>query len=380
MDRRTFLGWTTAGAVGGFAGCTGARPATDQDPTSSPAQPATDSGAEVTSVAGVELPVPKSKLTRGAAKDAIPAITKPAFGPDWSGVDTDPLQADDTVIGLVREGEPRAYPLRILNWHEIVNDTFHGPVGVTYCPLCGSALAARRTVNDEATIFGVSGFLWNSDLVMYDELTGSLWSQIAATAIRGPKTGERLSLVPARLTTWQTWHQDHPETTVLLPPPKSVTVRGEVSGDYGRNPYSGYDYSERIGIGANEVPESDTRLHPKSQVLGIAADGNAKAYPLDAITEAGVVNDTVGDLPVVVTVASDDTTLVAYIRRVDGQTLRFEKASATHLRADGSRWKITTGQAVEGPHDGTVLEPAAKKPQMFWFAWLDFHPDTTVYT
>lgn len=328
----------------------------------------TETPGNVSSVAGVELSVPKAKLNRGAPKDAIPAITDPAFGPDWGSVEADPLQADDRVIGVTRDGRARAYPLRILNWHEIANDTFDGPLLVSYCPLCGSAVTAARRVNGQATIFGVSGFLWNSDLVMYDQRTESLWSQIAATAIRGPRTGQRLTLKPSKLTTWETWKQDHPDTTVLLPPPKSKTVGDEATRNYNHNPYAGYEEDTRIGIGRNELPDSKKGIYPKTQVLGITSDGVTKAYPLPAVQKVGVVNDEVGDLPVVVTVAADDATLVGYDRRVDGSTLRFEKASATRLSADGSRWTITTGRAVDGPYEGTTLDPAAKKPQMFWFA------------
>ncbi|MFB6362383.1 MAG: DUF3179 domain-containing protein [Halobacteriales archaeon] len=372
-----------------FAGClggsstgnpAGAETATEHNgPTTTKSIAASNSG-NASSVAGIELPLPKDKLNRGAAKDAIPAITDPVFGSDWSNVEADQLQAEDKVIGVTRGDEARAYPLRILNWHEIANDTFDGPLLVSYCPLCGSALTAVRRVKDQETIFGVSGFLWNSDLVMYDKLTESLWSQIAATAIRGPRTGQQLTLVPSQLTSWATWTEDHPDTKVLLPPPKSKTIQGEVSRNYNTNPYAGYEETSRIGIGSNDLPESKQDVHPKTQVLGITASGVAKAYPLPAVQEVGVVNDTVGDLPVVVTVASDEATLVGYVRQINGETLHFEKVSAKHLRADGSSWSITTGRALSGPHEGTKLKLATKKPQMFWFAWLDFHPETEVYS
>ncbi|MFB6302907.1 MAG: DUF3179 domain-containing protein [Haloferacaceae archaeon] len=398
MDRRGLLTWVAMSATGGFAGCTSGGQSGNGSGSASPAaataatEQASKGRTGRKSVAGVNLPVPESEFNRGTSRDSIPAITDPVFASDWSGVTLtvvdrfgnertiEPrLHPDDRVIGVNRDGTTRAYPLRVLNWHEIVNDSFAGPLLVTYCPLCGSAMAATRTVNGEATMFGVSGLLWNSNLVMYDERTGSLWSQTAATAIRGPETGKRLSLVSAMLTTWDTWKQEHPRTSVLLPPPESNTVRGEIVRNYNRNPYSGYERNKLLGIGSNEVPESDAHLHPKTRVLGITSDGGAKAYPLPAVLEAGVVNDTVGELPVVVAVASDRTTLVGYVRRADGETLRFDRATDTHLRAAGSRWKLTTGRAVDGPHTGTILTPAATEPQMFWFAWLDFHPDTTVY-
>ncbi|EMA43093.1 DUF3179 domain-containing protein [Halococcus saccharolyticus] len=393
MDRRRYLTALTGGTVAVLAGCSGLAGRSDSSgtdgatdtsaTTDTPA--AADRSGNTTATGGtaagvpqqagdIELPVPRSELDRGAAEDAIPAITDPAFGTDWSDFSVE-LDSNERVIGVERGGEARAYPLAILNWHEIVNDTLDGPLLVTYCPLCGSGLTAERRVDDEETVFGVSGFLWNSDLVMYDRATDSLWSQIMATAIRGPKTGETLSLVPSTLTTWDAWSETHPETQVLLPPPASGAVGGARPRDYGRNPYAGYGESRRIGIGSEEY---EGQLHPKADVIGIAHDEMARAYPFDTVTNEGVINDRVGDLPVVVTVDSGDA-LVAYERRIDGDVLSFEPAGEDAIRADGSRWRRATGEAVDGPHKGTQLPRANDASPMFFFAWRDFNPETEVY-
>lgn len=391
MRRRRYLAVLASGATGVLAGCTnfgsvgskGTGPASDTNGS-------TDTrSARTPSVGNVDLPVPKSDLVRGAPKDAIPAITDPAFGGDWSGVEievrndfggkhqTKPrLRPEDRVIGVARGGEARAYPLRVLNWHEVVNDTFDGPLLVTYCPLCGSAVTAVRTVNGQATTFGVSGFLFRNDLVMYDKLTESLWSQIIATAINGPETGDTLQLVPSTLTTWGAWRDVHPDTVVLLPPPESNTVAGRnATRDYTTDPYAGYDSSGRIGLGGSY---NDDRLHPKTEVIGIQHGGVARAYPLDAVQKAGVVNDDVGGLPVVVTVAAGDA-LVAYEREVNGDTLTFAKAGDAHLRAGGARWRRATGRAVDGPHEGTRLPRANDVSPLFFFAWKEFAGETEVY-
>lgn len=383
MDRRTFLAGI-AGVTGLLAGCS-ETPRRGTSPTPSETETPTDtpiSGKEsnVENVHGVELPVPRSELHRGADRDAIPAITEPAFEADWSGVDANPLADNDRVLGIERAGEARAYPLRVLAWHEVVNDEVGGPLLVTYCPLCGSGVVAERRVGGEAAQFGVSGLLWNSDLVMYDAQTRSLWSQIAATAIRGPATGNRLSLVPASLTTWATWREDHPDTRVLLPPPRSRTLDGIVERDYDTNPYSGYIDSNTIGVGGNtDLPTTNARLHPKERVLGVASDGHARAYPLATVRKAGVVNDSVGNLPVVIAVAADGETMVAYNRSIDGRARQFGRASERHLEAAGSRWKLLSGRAVDGPHEGRTLAVATTKTRLFWFAWLDFYPETNVY-
>jgi hypothetical protein len=391
VKRRRYL-LAVAGAVGAGAGCLG----TDGDGASG--GEGSPGGAGTTTASGpggesgggaadaprspappnpsdVELPVPKRDLVRGAREDAIPAITDPAFAKDWSDTEYS-LSADSEVIGVSRGGTARAYPLAVLDYHEIVNDHLDGPLLVTYCPLCGSGMTAERRVRGEETTFGVSGFLYRSDLVMYDRLTDSLWSQIMATAINGEMTGETLTLVPSSLTTWGSWRRDNPDTEVLLPPPDSGTITNARPAGYEYEAYAGYDESERIGIGYNSF--DDDRLHPKARVIGIQSGEVAVAYPFGAVSEEGVVNDRVGELPVVV-VAGPSESLYAYDRRVDGEVLEFSVAGDGRIAAGGSEWAVTTGEAVSGPHEGRRLGAASGATRMFWFAWLDFSPETTVY-
>jgi hypothetical protein len=390
MKRRRLLGTVGAGLTMAAAGC--ASQTTDSggdggdsdsddsggDATStrtSTARSSDESGDPNSALRDPDLPLDDSDLSRGAPKDAIPAITDPVFGSDWSGFDAS-LDDSSQVIGIERDGEARAYPFGIMNWHEIVNDEFNGPVLVTYCPLCGSGVTAERTVRGEETSFGVSGLLWMSDLVMYDTLTESLWSQVLGKAVQGPETGTSLSLLPSTITTWNEWQSDHPDTQVLLPPPESDTVQGEVDRNYDRNPYSGYDESRQIGIGGGG--DADDRLHPKAPVIGVTNGGTARAYSFGAVQEAGgVVNDTVEGLPVAVA-TTDNETLVAYVRRVDGETLEFSRDGDV-LRAGDSRWRLVSGEALDGPLEGTRLQRANDRSQMFWFAWADFFPDTEVF-
>lgn len=263
----------------------------------------------------------------------------------------------------------------MLNWHEVVNDWFDGPLRVTYCPLCRSGIASRRTVHDEPATFGVSEYLWRGNLVMYDDSSGSLWSQIKAAAIRGPLVGTELELVPVTITAWGRWRREHPETQVLLPPPRSDTVNGrDAARNCNVNPYGRYETSD-------EVPgefDLESGLHPKILVLGDANGSRSTAYPLDVVSEAGVINDLVGDLPVVVALTAAGE-LVASVRRVDSGPIRFEVADDEHLRAGGSRWRTGTGVAFDGPLEGDQLRPATRRPPMFWFAWQRFHPDGRVY-
>lgn len=326
-----------------------------------------------------ELPVPKGDLRAAAPRDAIPAITDPAFAPDWSGVSItrdgeayEPrLRPEEPVIGVDRAGEARAYPLQVLTWHEAVNDRLDGPLLVTYCPLCRSGVVADRLVAGEPTTFGVSGYLYHENLVLYDRRTESLWSQLLATAIRGPRTGDELRLRPSTLTSWRAWREAHPDTAVLLPAPLSDTVAGAVHPPYGIDYYERKaEVQEAFDLGG---PDAGT-LPDRMLVYGVAHDGAATAYAYPDVKTAGLVNDVVGGLPVVVTLAGRQ--LVAYVGRVDGRTLTFE---ADPLRAGGSRFDSVTGRAVSGPLEGTRLEPAPGTGSTYWFAWKAFHPDTAVY-
>jgi hypothetical protein len=350
-----------------------------------------------------DLPVPDSALVRGALRDAIPAVTDPAFAPDWSGISLEARTVDfgvrrieprlapfDRVVGLVRDGRARAYPLRVLGWHEVVNDILGKPLLVSYCPLCGSAVVARRRVADigrtsggsgsdatgaskeVVTSFGVSGLLWNDNLVMYDAEWDSLWSQVAATAIRGPLTGTELELVPSTLARWDEWRADHPDTEVLLPPPLSGTVVGRryaAVRDYTFDPYGAYETNDRVGfagIRGKERAVADDRLPPKVEVLGIVRGGAARAYPRPAVERERVLNDRVDETPVVVSVTPGGS-LVAYERTVDGEVLAFRSGDDDGtIRAGGSRWRVATGDVLVlldrlPPRDGRL------------------HPGTAVY-
>ncbi len=381
MRRRSLLGGLASGALAGLAGCPGRLPSARADGRT-PTRPG--------KAGETDLPVPSSALVRSVPRDDIPAITDPAFGDDWRGIElevvsefgeeytTKPrLSSSSRVIGVARDGRARAYPLKVLDWHEVVNDRFDGPLLVTYCPLCRSGVTACRTVDGRVTDFGVDGRLWRSNLLLYDRQTDTLWSQIEATAIRGQLTGEDLTVVPSALTTWGAWRSEHPATQVLLPPPFSDTIAGDdlVLRDYASRPYSRWDDSQEVGPGSTF---DDDRLHPKAIVLGIAVDDDATAYPLSDLSDAEVVNDTVGGEPVVVTVTPDER-LVAYYRAVDGERFRFELAGDGTMRAGGSRWERSSGCVVDGPHEGTCLHRANDLPPLFWFSWLDFNPETDLF-
>jgi len=274
--------------------------------------------------------VPIAAIQRGGPpKDGIPAIDAPKFvAAARAG-----LAAEDRVLGLRHQGIARAYPVRILNWHEVVNDRVGGSaVAVTYCPLCGTGMAFESRAGSRETTFGVSGLLYNSDVLLYDRATDSLWSQLMATAISGPMKGERLAALPLAHTTWADWRSRHPDTVVLS------TDTG-FSRDYDHDPYAGYDQMQRLMF---DVQHRDDRFPLKEWVLGVEVGGVSKAYPfsvLEGATDAdGVLVDAVAGRPV---------------------RIRFDRAHRT---------------AQAFAEDGREL-PAV---MAFWFAWVAFNPQTEV--
>lgn len=212
-------------------------------------------------------------VSGGVPQDGIPAITDP---PMTHASESRFLQPSDRVAGVVIEGDARAYPLKVLTRHEIVNDQVGGtPVAVTYCPLCDSvALFDRRT--DEGVLeFGVSGLLFNSNVLMYDRGAGrgGLWSQLMAQGVSGPGSGTQLKPLPVELTTWRDWVERYPDTKILH-------VEPQQQRDYRRDPYGRYHASRNLMF---PVKPLSRRLPLKERVLGIWTDAAARAYPLSAL-------------------------------------------------------------------------------------------------
>jgi len=280
-------------------------------------------------LANSTLPV-EQILPGGPPRDGIPALSDPKLvRPAQAGY----LKPGDRVVGIELHGEARAYPIPILNWHEIVNDAIDGQrFAITYCPLCGTALAFDASVDGEPTDFGVSGLLYNSDVLLYDRATESLWSQILGQAVAGERVGKKLTPIPISHTTWRDWQEKHPDTLVL----------SEDTGhfrDYSRDPYAGYEQSRYTYFAVNH--EAPDNYHPKEIVVGLGVDGIYKAYPFIELDKQGKRR---------------------FSDSVNGRSFNFDW--------DSENRSITitdnAGKAVAGI-------------QGFWFAWFAFHPDTQVF-
>ena len=320
-------------------------------------------------------------LSGGPPRDGIPPIDAPLF--ESMDAANAWLADREPVITLDLGGEARAYPLQILMWHEIVNDTVGGiPVVVTFCPLCNTALVFERpAIGGERLTFGTSGNLRNSDLVMWDRQTESWWQQFTRQAIVGDLTGTQLDFLPTSIVSWGDFKTIYPNGQVLSQDTGFVR-------NYGVNPYAGYD-------NVNQFPflfdgPLDDRLQPMARVLGIELDGLTVAYPLDRLAAEAVINDILGEAPVVTfwkggTASAVDTSDISqgrdvgttgvYLRTVDDQTLTFSPGpKGTFLDAEtGSTWDIL-GHATSGPLEGTRLT-ALPHHDTFWFAWAAFVPD-----
>ncbi len=227
-----------------------------------------------------------------------------------------------------------------------------------------------REIDGTVYDFGVSGKLIMNVLVMYDRQTESYWSQLLGEAVEGTLKGTRLDFVQSWFTTWDEWKERHPNTVAL-----------DKGGGFRVDTYTGYYQNTVTGI----VSESydDDRLPPKSFVVGLADDeGNATAYPFDTLARRPLVNDNLGEIPILVVYFAEAGTALAYDRRVDGQALTFETfdvASGEIVdRETRSTWDAWMGVAVEGELEGQVLR-RVHSTRSFWFGWKDWYPETQLF-
>jgi hypothetical protein len=311
--------------------------------------------------------VPLDKIKSGGPPpDGIPSIDHPKFVKVSEGDSF--VSNEDLVIGVRHNGETKAYPLFIMTWHEIVNDYFgNEPVAVTYCPLCFTNQVFERQINGKDVEFGTSGKLYNSNLVMYDRLTGSYWSQALGLAIKGELTGTELDKIPFDVLLWKDWKSLHPETVVL------TTDTGHIR-PYDSDPYSDYFKDPRVLF---PVDNQDDRIPKKEIILGFENDGIYKAYKLSDVESKKVVNDKIGDQNVVI-VSTIPNMARAFDSNVDGEILEFtiKDDKITDIQTK-SVWDVE-GRATSGELKNKQLKRLTYDPG-FWFEWVAFHPETIIF-
>ena len=345
-------------------------------------------------------------IVSGGPKDVTPAVTNPLFISadaatynDESDLGTQAyVAAGDMVLGVVSEGVAKAYPLSLGWWHEVINDQIGDRfIAVTYCPLTGTGLVFDTTDADSSRIeLGVSGWLFNSNLIMYDRRDDlSLYPQMVYTAINGAARGEKLKLLPVVETTWALWKTMYPDTKVAqfaTGLERYTERRRKIYEEQAARYYqsqNGYPYGTYRTNGNLLFPLATARfdpgdLHVKETVLGICRDGQTKAYPFASMLEAAVVNDRVGGLELLVVFDGASRTALPYSRQVEERVLTFYAvAAAGGLPVEmkdvetGSRWDML-GRAVAGPLEGRRLAQVPAYNSM-WFAWKAFWPETAVW-
>lgn len=323
-------------------------------------------------------------LSGGPPKDGIPSIDNPKF---VSIQDADKWIDDvEPVIQVAINDQVKAYPLQILTWHEIVNDTVGDvPVVVSFCPLCNTAIAFERTVEGQVLDFGTTGRLRFSNLIMYDRQTETWWQQATGEAIVGELTGAQLEFVPAALISWEEYKRANPGTLVL-------SRETGFNRSYGQNPYIGYDDINQSPF-LYDGPETPGELPATARVLAVEINNDTVAYPFDLLQEVHVVNDTVGKQEVAVfwtsgTASALDTnsiaegrdvgSAVAYSRRLGDRLLTFSFDGQEIVDEEtNSTWNIQ-GQATDGSLSGESLEEVVSVNH-FWFSWAAFKPETRIY-
>lgn len=296
----------------------------------------------------------------GVEKDGIPALTNPDF---IKASEADYLTDSEPVFGVEINGDVRAYPYRIMDWHEMFNDVIGGvPVSLAYCTLCGSGILfdSRVKGRDEPFVFGSSGLLYRSNKLMYDQQTHSLWNQFTGRPVVGELTGSgiELKILPVVTTTWGQWKKQNPMTKVL-------SLKTGFRRDYkpGRA-YSNYFNSPDLMFPALT---NDKRLDPKDQVFGLRITGVEKAWPLQSFKGGKVINDRVGVLELVLVGDTDSSTVRAY--RSEGRHFEKQDSDLNTIKHDGKLWKVTE-HALSGP-DGENL---SRLPGhlAYWFAWSGY--------
>lgn len=326
---------------------------------------------------------PEQIISGGPPPDGIPSIDDPQFvtleeADEWLGT-------KEPVVYLEAGGEVHAYPIQIMTYHEIVNDTVGDiPVAVTYCPLCNSAVSYRREVSGHITTFGTSGRLFASALVMYDRATESLWTHYDGRAVVGVLTGEELEPMSSPLLGWSDFKAAFPDAMVL------DRDNTGFSRPYGENPYAGYDNPDSFPFLFRGTV--DERAAAMQRVVGVAVDEAARAWQLEALSRgaATATNDVLGETPIVVLWKAGQSSALESSRVVSGrdvgsvgvfspvvddEQLTFTADGERFVdEQTGSAWDIT-GQAVDGELAGTQLE---KIPHLdtFWFAWATYQPET----
>jgi hypothetical protein len=322
--------------------------------------------------------IPKNEVYDGGpGKDGIPALVNPDLIP---ASDADYLSDSDLILGYKNDNELIAYPHRILDWHEIINDKVNDHAfAIMYCPLTGTGIGWDRIISGEETTFGVSGLLYNNNLIPYDRKTDSNWSQMLLMCVNGELRGEQINTFPLVETTWATWKSMFPQTKV-------VSSMIGLHNKYDRYPYG--DYKTNHNQIFFPYSPKNTKFNAKERVHGVIINGNAKAYPFKYFAQnISLIESEFLGIPIIVVGSIDRNFIVSFERKLEDGTLLTYKiadeqnqpvASPVILEDnEGNKWNIF-GEAVSGPRKGQKLKSTTSY-MGYWFAWGAFYPTVGIY-
>lgn len=315
--------------------------------------------------------IPKDEVRDGGpGKDGIPSVDDPKF---INKEAADYLEGNDLVVGIKMGNAVKAYSHPVLNHHEIVNDEIDGhPLALTYCPLTGTAIGVSRKINGSVTTFGVSGLLFNNNLIPYDRKTESNWSQMKLKAVNGQLSGKDHKVYQVVETTWATWQSMYPNTQVLS------TETGH-SRNYQRFPYGNYKNNDQLLF---PVTNRDDRLPKKERVHGVVVNGSAKVYRFNAFKDSNqVIIDDFNQRSIVVVGDQNQNFIASFFLPDNKEDLSLAPVNnelpVVMKDEQGNRYSIF-GRVISGPDEGNRLEPTTSY-MGYWFAWAAFYPNVEIY-
>jgi len=308
-------------------------------------------------------------LDGGPGKDGIPAINDPKF--DKASATTY-LSDEDIVIGFKHDGIIKAYPHLILDWHEIVNDEINNSAfAITYCPLTGTAINWNRTFNGVTTTFGVSGLLYNSNLIPYDRETDSNWSQMQLKCVNGELIGTEASTFQLVETSWKSWKEMYEDSEVM-------TTQTGFARNYGSYPYIGRngDYREESYL-IFPVENSDNRLDAKERVHGVIEGEEVRVFRFEEFeNELNIIEDNLGGQNIAVIGSKQDNYIVSFI--INDEELRVNRSGEAVFKDQNDNVYNIFGEIIEGPDTGNKLA-STQSFIGYWFSWAAFYPEVDIY-
>ncbi len=337
----------------------------DSDVCDSPVPPAGCAGTRDRSSCSSCWPVAGGLVRRGSIFEEM---FHPYDSPSFETAAEAPIDSDDKVLAVKVGTEARAYPIRTMGYHHIVNDTLDGvPIAVTYCTLCHTGLVWSRIVEGKVLHFRLAG-INNGNALLRDEQTNSIWQQSTGEAIFGPLKGQQLKLVHSDELSFALWKSEQPNGQVLKSDPLYAAE------------YDPKDWEKHVARTPTVVNTTKSGIGPHELMLGVIVVGQSKAYPIETILRTKLIQDRVGGIPLLVLVGPDQASIRVFEGNLENEPLTFARGAADQGMSDvetGSIWNFQ-GCAVNGKLAGRCLVEIDSHKD-YWFDWMNHHPGSAVF-